>query len=53
MTTVAYVVSTEFLKKSNGIFEGRTKGVIVPRERSIDIDTLLDFEIAEYLMSKK
>jgi len=26
--------------------------VIVPKERSIDIDTLLDFEIAEYIFKK-
>jgi len=26
--------------------------VIVPKERSIDIDTLLDFEIAEYMIKK-
>jgi len=32
------------------IFEGRVGAVQVPPERGIDIDTRLDFEIAEFLM---
>ncbi len=35
------------------MFEGRVRQVIVPKERSIDIDTLLDFELAEYMFKKK
>ena len=49
MTTVAYVVRTSFVKTHNGIFEGRVKSVTIPSERAIDIDTILDFKIAEYL----
>ena len=49
MTTVAYVVSTSFVKTHNDIFEGRVKSVIIPPERAIDVDTILDFKIAEYL----
>ena len=33
----------------NATFEGRVKTVHVTTERSIDIDTLLDFQMAEYL----
>ena len=50
MTTVAYVVNTDFIKNYNGIFEGKVKSVVIPQERSIDIDTLLDFKIAECLV---
>jgi N-acylneuraminate cytidylyltransferase len=50
MTTVAYVVNTNFVKKFDGIFEGMVKSVVVPPERAIDIDTMLDFKIAEYLI---
>lgn len=53
MTTVAYIVSTSALKSYEGIFEGRVKSVTIPRERSIDIDVLLDFKIAECLISNK
>jgi len=50
MTTVAYVVNTNVVKQSNSIFEGKVKSIIIPQERSIDIDTLLDFKIAECLV---
>jgi CMP-N-acetylneuraminic acid synthetase len=50
MTTVAYVVNTNVVKLSNSIFEGKVKSIIIPQERSIDIDTLLDFKIAECLV---
>ena len=36
----------------DSIFEGRVRAVHVPIERAIDIDTLLDFQIAEVLLSK-
>jgi len=52
MTTVAYVSRPEFIKKAAGILDGQVKGVEIPGERALDIDTELDFEIAEYLMKK-
>jgi len=53
MTTVAYVVNTNFIKNHNGIFEGRVKSVIIPRERAIDIDDLMDFKIAELTLKRE
>jgi CMP-N-acetylneuraminic acid synthetase len=53
MTTVAYIISTKFVKSFGGIFEGRVRSVCIPAERAIDIDTALDFKIAEYLISIK
>jgi N-acylneuraminate cytidylyltransferase len=50
MATVAYVARPEFVMKNNTIFEGRVRSVHVPAERAIDIDTLLDFQIAECLL---
>jgi N-acylneuraminate cytidylyltransferase len=51
MTTVAYIVNSDFVNKFNGIFEGKIKSVLIPRERAIDIDDLTDFKVAE-LFSK-
>jgi N-acylneuraminate cytidylyltransferase len=53
MTTVCYVANPQFVLRSDSIFEGRVKAVKIPPERAIDIDTLLDFEIAEFLIRKK
>ena len=53
MTTVAYVTRPEFIRNYKGIFEGKVKGVEIPAERALDIDTELDFEIAEFLMYKE
>ncbi len=53
MTTVAYVTRPSFIMLESGILNGRTKAVMIPTERAIDIDTELDWEIAEYLMDKQ
>jgi len=49
LTTVAYVSRPEFIINSDHIFDGRVKSVMIPEERSIDIDTELDFKIANFL----
>lgn len=50
VTTVAYVVRPEFVMTRNGVFEGKVGYVHIPAERALDIDTPLDFKIAEYLV---
>lgn len=50
MATVCYVANTEFVMTKSATFEGRVRAVFVPTERAIDIDTLLDFWIAESLL---
>ena len=52
LTTVAYVTSPNFILNNNSIWDGKVVGVQIPPERAIDIDTYLDFEIAEFLYSK-
>jgi len=51
ITTVCYIANPEFVMTHNAIFEGRIKAVQIPVERAIDIDTLLDFQIAESLLN--
>ena len=51
MTTVAYVTRPKYIKKAKSVFEGKVKGVMIPIERALDIDTDFDFKIAEFLLS--
>jgi hypothetical protein len=53
MTTVAYVSSPQFVMQQLGTFNGRVRAVKVPVERAIDIDTLFDFELAEFFISRR
>ena len=53
MTTVAYAARPDFIMDAHSIFEGKVMVVEVPPERALDIDTELDFKIAEYLMKEK
>ncbi len=52
MSTVAYVARPEFILNSNKIFDGRVKAVQIPNERAIDIDTKMDFLVAETLLKE-
>jgi CMP-N,N'-diacetyllegionaminic acid synthase len=47
-----YVVRRNVLMNENKIFTDNTKAVIMPQEKSIDIDSPLDFEFAEFLIKK-
>lgn len=51
MSTVAYVARPQFVNEYNVLFEGRVRGVYVPSERALDIDTPLDFRVAECLIA--
>ncbi len=53
MATVCYVASSDFVLKRDSIFEGRVGAVHVTAERAIDIDTLLDFRIAEFIAKSR
>ena len=53
LATACYVASPEFVLSHNSIFEGRVKAVNVPRERAVDIDSLLDFKIAEFMLNSR
>ncbi|MBV1883756.1 MAG: acylneuraminate cytidylyltransferase family protein [Pseudomonadales bacterium] len=50
VTTVAYVTTPSYIFNCHSVLEGIVGGVKVPNERSIDIDTLYDFKIAEALV---
>ena len=51
MATVCYIANPEFVLSSKSIFDGRVKAIRLPKERAIDIDSLLDFQVAEFLLN--
>lgn len=53
LATVVYVTTLGFVLGADSLFEGTVAGVEVPAERAIDIDTQLDFDIAEFLYQRR
>lgn len=53
MTTVCYAVRGAYIKTTTAVMAGKVKAVVVPKDRALDIDTMMDFEIAEFLMAKR
>lgn len=53
MATVAYVADPDFILAADSLFAGRVRAVVVPPERAIDIDTDLDFRIAELMLADR
>tara|TARA_A100001388_G_scaffold277592_1_gene269738 strand:- start:3633 stop:4325 length:693 start_codon:yes stop_codon:yes gene_type:complete len=48
-----YVLNPNYLKNSNGLLEGKTKGYDIGIKKSFDLDSEFDFELIEYMMKKK
>ena len=53
ITTVVYVTTLGFVLQSNRLFSGNVGSVLVPAERAVDIDTELDFQVAEFLALRR
>lgn len=51
ITTVVYATRLSHVIDSSGVFDGRVGSILIPRERSIDIDTGVDLEYAEFLIT--
>ncbi len=49
-----YVARVDWLRRERTFWrQGQTVGLLMPAERSVDIDTLLDFRLAELLMADR
>ena len=53
ITTVCYVLNPDFVLRGSSIFDGRVNGIEVPSERALYIDTLFDFQIAEFFLKSR
>ncbi|MDG2060686.1 MAG: acylneuraminate cytidylyltransferase family protein [SAR86 cluster bacterium] len=49
VATAAYLSKPSFILNNNGIFDGKVKSVIIPRERAVDIDDQTDFLLTKTL----
>jgi CMP-N,N'-diacetyllegionaminic acid synthase len=47
-----YVVAPAYLRRSQGLWEGRVIPYLMPPERCVDIDTPFDFKLVEFLMQE-
>ena len=51
VTTVAYAARPHFILMAERLFAGRVSAVVVPVERAADIDTELDFRLAQAMVA--
>jgi N-acylneuraminate cytidylyltransferase/CMP-N,N'-diacetyllegionaminic acid synthase len=47
-----YIGSVDYIREIGGFFGPKTFAYIMPRERSVDIDTKMDLDFAEFLMKQ-
>ena len=52
MNASIYIWKREIILKTNELFLDKTGLYVMPEERSIDIDSPLDFDFVEYLLNK-
>jgi CMP-N,N'-diacetyllegionaminic acid synthase len=48
-----YAIGIEEFRREHGFKPKGTLAYVMPRERSVDVDTAFDFDLAEFLMSRK
>lgn len=53
ITTAVYVTDPDNVLEVESYIKGRVKSIIIPEEDGLDIDTLLDFKIAELIMKER
>lgn len=50
ITTVVYVSTPQFILNNFGLFSGKVTSIEVPKSRSVDIDDIYDFKLAESIL---
>lgn len=51
--TVAFVARPAYVENATSLYDGRVRAVTVPADRSLDIDTEVDFALAEFLIARR
>lgn len=52
ITTGVYVARADYVRSAKSLLAGRVHAVVVPPERSVDIDCEMDFQYAEFLLGQ-
>jgi N-acylneuraminate cytidylyltransferase len=52
VVAAVYVTTPAFIRQSDSIWGGRNATIEIPRERAVDIDTIVDFKLAEALLEQ-
>ena len=50
---VVYAAFSEYILNCKNLMAGRVRGIQIPPDRAVDIDTELDFQFAEFQMFRK
>jgi CMP-N-acetylneuraminic acid synthetase len=53
ITPICYVARSSYVLDCQNLFEGKVRTHVVEVERAVDVDTLMDFEYAEYLIQRQ
>ena len=53
LTTVAYAARPQFILNHSSLWKGTVRGVTVPQERALDIDTEWDLHVADLVLSER
>ncbi len=53
ITPICYVARSSYVLDCQNLFEGKVRTHVVEAERAVDVDTLMDFEYAEYLIQRQ
>ena len=48
-----YVLSPEYIRRANHLLDGYTEGYDIGAEKGLDVDSEFDFDLIEYLMSRR
>jgi N-acylneuraminate cytidylyltransferase len=53
LSTVVYVANTDFILSTDRILNGKTRAIVIPKKRSLDIDDIDDFALAEIYLREQ
>jgi CMP-N-acetylneuraminic acid synthetase len=48
-----YVLDPGYLRSANHLLEGHARGYEVPEDKALDVDTELDFQFIEFILSRR